>query len=267
MMMIMVVFSSSSLGFVTINRWWNRLAFKLITTSHQRRWCWKSVISGRMIQVRWRSNRSSVMHLKRMNSLSRDSSMNGDAFSLLGQYTVLAENPKTGEKVQTSAPLTVRSDATSIDRTAFVPQDAFRTLEAGPNLPTALVQPGVDTNSFLSPDVLRALDQTKPKATEADEKEKPMSPPKVIVPLKPVTCKEGQPINFTAKVEGNPQPTVRLRETIPNVSWSIPFSSPGWKMDNPFRTPIDSGRIMMFPARQFFFKSMEHGQTIVATTL
>jgi hypothetical protein len=126
-----------------------------------------------------------------------------------GIFTVLAENPKTGERVETSAPLTVRSDTTLIDRTAFVPSDAFRTLESAPTLRTALVQPGVDTNSFLTPDVLRTLDQVKPKTTDTEEKEQPRMAPKFIVPLQPIKCSEGQPINFTAKVEGNPQPVVR----------------------------------------------------------
>jgi hypothetical protein len=126
-----------------------------------------------------------------------------------GTYTVIAENPKTGERAQTSAPLTVRRDTTSIDRTAFVAPDAFRTLEAAPTLRTALTQPGVDTNSFLSPDVLRTLDQVKQRPTDTQEKEQPRSAPKVIAHLQPLNVNEGQPINFTAKVQGSPQPTVR----------------------------------------------------------
>lgn len=129
-------------------------------------------------------------------------------FLFLGTYTVLAKNPKTGEQVVTSAPLTVRGDSTLVDRTAFVAPDAFRSLDAGPNMRTPLVEPGVDTNSFLTPDILRALDQVKPKPADTQEQEQPRSPPKVIVPLKPITCNEGQPINFTAKVEGYPTPTV-----------------------------------------------------------
>jgi hypothetical protein len=127
----------------------------------------------------------------------------------IGKYTVIAENPKTGERVETSASLTVRSDPTLIDQTAFVPSDAFQPFEASPNSRTPFVEPGVDTNSFLNPAVLRALDQTKPKPVNIDEQQKPLSPPKVIIPLKPVDCNEGQPIIFTAKVEGNPQPMVR----------------------------------------------------------
>ncbi len=125
-----------------------------------------------------------------------------------GTYTVIAENPKTGEHVETSAPLTVRQDTTSVDRTAFVAPDAFRSLETGPTLRTMLVQPGVDTQSFLTPDVLRALEQVKTRPSDVSEKEQPQSAPKVIVPLQPIQCNEGQPINFTAKVEGNPTPTV-----------------------------------------------------------
>ncbi|CAF4530496.1 unnamed protein product, partial [Rotaria magnacalcarata] len=64
-------------------------------------------------------------------------------------YTVIAQNPRTGERVETSAPLVVRSDATPVDHTAFVAPDAFRNLESGPNLRTVFVEPGVDTNSFL----------------------------------------------------------------------------------------------------------------------
>ncbi|CAM2700506.1 unnamed protein product [Rotaria socialis] len=124
-----------------------------------------------------------------------------------GTYTVIAQNPRTGERVETSAPLVVRSDTTPVDHTAFVAPDAFRTLESGPNLRTVFVEPGVDTNSFLSPDALKALDQGKPKPTGEQEKEQPRTPPKVIIPLKPINCNEGQPINFTAKVEGNPHPT------------------------------------------------------------
>ncbi|CAF4147161.1 unnamed protein product, partial [Rotaria sp. Silwood2] len=123
-----------------------------------------------------------------------------------GTYTVIAHNPKTGERAQTSAPLIVRSDATPVDYTAFVAPDAFRTLEAGPNLRTVFVEPGVDTHSFLAPDVLKTLDQVKPKPMEVDEKEQPRIAPKVIVPLQPIQCSEGQPINFIAKVEGNPHP-------------------------------------------------------------
>ena len=122
---------------------------------------------------------------------------------------MIAENPKTGERVETSAPLTVRGDDTPIDRTAFVAPDAFRTLEAALPLRTVMVEAGVDTNSFLKPDILRNLDQVKPKPTDVPEKQQPVIAPKVLVPLQPIKCNEGQPINFTAKVEGNPQPTVR----------------------------------------------------------
>ncbi|CAF1249473.1 unnamed protein product, partial [Adineta ricciae] len=123
-----------------------------------------------------------------------------------GNYTVIAENPKTGERVETSAPLTVRGDATSIDRTAFVAPDAFRTLETVAPLRPVVDESGVDTNSYLSPDVLRALDQAKQKPNEAPEKKQPLVAPKVLAPLQPIKCNEGQPINFTAKVEGVPQP-------------------------------------------------------------
>lgn len=109
-----------------------------------------------------------------------------------GTYTVVAENPKTGEHVETSAPLTVRTDTMSIDNTAFVPQDAFRT-----------------------------LDQGKPKPSDAPEKNEPKTPPKVIVPLQPVSCKEGEPIIFTAKVIGNPQPTVRSNEDSQRYNFSL----------------------------------------------
>ena len=133
-----------------------------------------------------------------------------------GLYTVIAENPKTGERVETSAPLTVRQDATLVDRTAFVPQDSFRNLEDATKLRTNFVQPGVDTNSFLTPDILNALEQGRPMpTTSAPEKEQPLAPPRVIVPLKPVNCQEGQPINFTAQVEGNPQPQVRISSLLP----------------------------------------------------
>lgn len=128
-----------------------------------------------------------------------------------GTYTVLAKNPKTGEQVETSAPLTVRGDSTLVDRTAFVAPDAFRSFETAPNLRT-VVEPGVDTSSFLTPDILRALDQTKPKPTDTQDKEQPRSAPKVIVPLQPIKCNEGQPINFTAKVDGFPTPTVSCSE-------------------------------------------------------
>ncbi|CAF5046076.1 unnamed protein product, partial [Rotaria sp. Silwood1] len=123
-----------------------------------------------------------------------------------GNYTVIAHNPKTGERAETSAPLVVRSDTTPVDYTAFVAPDAFRTLEAGPNLRTVFVEPGVDTQSFLTPDVLKTLDQVKPKPMDVDEKEQPRIAPKVVVHLQPIKCNEGQPINFIAKVEGNPHP-------------------------------------------------------------
>jgi len=152
-----------------------------------------------MIQVKL--NKDLISRLVKYSSI--------DLLFFKGNYTVIAENPKTGERVETSAPLTVRGDTTSIDRTAFVAPDAFRTLESALPLRTALVQPGVDTNSFLKPDVLRALDQAKPKPMDVQEKQQPLIAPKVIVPLQPIKCNEGQPINFTAKVEGNPQPTVR----------------------------------------------------------
>ena len=128
--------------------------------------------------------------------------------NILGLYTVIAENPKTGERVETSAPLSVRTDATLVDRTAFVPPDSFRNLEEATKLRTNFVQPGVDTNSFLTPEILKALEQGKPMPMDTTEKEQPLTPPKVIVPLKPANCSEGQPIIFTAKVEGNPQPMV-----------------------------------------------------------
>lgn len=126
----------------------------------------------------------------------------------LGLYTVIAENPKTGERVETSAPLTVRTDATLIDRTAFVSPDSFRNLEDGTKLRTNFIQPGVDTNSFISPEIFKALEQGKPVPMDTQDKHQPLTPPRVIVPLKPVNCNEGQPIIFTAKVEGTPQPTV-----------------------------------------------------------
>ena len=82
-------------------------------------------------------------------------------------------------------------------------------METTPNLRTVIVEPGVDTNTFLNSDVLRALDQIKPKSSEKQEKEESFVPPKIIHPLQPINCIEGQPIHFMAKVEGNPLPTVR----------------------------------------------------------
>lgn len=133
---------------------------------------------------------------------------------LVGNYRAVAQNPKTGERVETSAPLFVRGDSMPVDRTAFVAPDAFRTLEMGPNQRPIVIEPGVDTNSFLTPEILQALEQGKPKQIESTEQQKPMSPPKVVVPLKPITCNEGQPIIFTAKVIGNPQPTVSNMQEI-----------------------------------------------------
>jgi hypothetical protein len=52
------------------------------------------------------------------------------------------------------------------------------------------------------------IDRTAFVAPDIPEKEQPRSAPKVIVPLQPIKCNEGQPINFTAKIEGNPTPTV-----------------------------------------------------------
>lgn len=61
------------------------------------------------------------------------------------------------------------------------------------------------------------MDQTKPKPMDIEEQEQPRSAPKVLVPLQPTNTNEGQPINFTAKVQGNPQPTVSLeKKTLKN---------------------------------------------------
>jgi hypothetical protein len=190
-----ISFSCSLLGFVIINHYWNQIVFKHIMIFHQKHLFWKLVIFGHMIQVKLMNKDLDL--IKTIN------------FFFAGTYTVIAENSKTGERIETSAPLTVRGDITSIDRTAFVAPDAFRTLEEAPNLRTAMVESGVDTNSFLTPDILRTLDQTKPRPTDTQEKEQPRIAPKVIVPLQSINVNEGQPINFTAKIEGYPQPTVR----------------------------------------------------------
>lgn len=183
-----------------------------------------------------------------------------------GNYTVVAENPKTGERVETSAPLTVRGDTTSIDRTAFVAPDAFRTLETAAPLRPVVNESGVDTNSFLSPDVLRALDQTKAKPAEAPEKKQPLTAPKVIQPLQPISVQEGQPINFTAKVQGVPQPTVSGHRGM-NVLIVLVSSSPGRKTVSHCRSPTAFGRTTMRRARPCSCRSTARDPTTQPLTL
>lgn len=158
--------------------------------------------------------------------------------------------------------MTVRTDSTLVDQTAFVAPDAFRTLESSPNQRSPKIQPGVDTGSFVSPNALRALEHVQPKPVETEEKEQPRTPPKVLIPLQPVKIHEGQPINFTAKIDGFPVPSVSDRQKRKDSLNFFFFSSFGLKMVNHYKNRIESGHIMIYQVKLFSYKLAEHGQMI-----
>ena len=67
---------------------------------------------------------------------------------------------------------------------------------------------GIDQTPLVNPDAFKYLEQHAPQKKKDDAE--PMVPPKVIIPLKDVTLKEGQPVVLACKIQGYPKPTVTI---------------------------------------------------------
>ncbi len=70
--------------------------------------------------------------------------------------------------------------------------------------------PNVDSTPLVNPDAFKYLDNppNRPGVRETDDENDNLQPPKVIVPLKDMELKEGEPVLLICKIEGKPKPKV-----------------------------------------------------------
>ena len=107
--------------------------------------------------------------------------------------------------------MTVDVNQPNIDQRSFVPQTAFDKLEK-PSLKLIDVTSGVDQTSFFNQDLFRPLDERYIKHPSAivggedSDAAMPVSAPKVLTPLRPITTSEGDTVLLTTQVEGYPLP-------------------------------------------------------------
>jgi hypothetical protein len=126
-----------------------------------------------------------------------------------GTYQLIAQNP-LGQEV-TSCEVTVDVNQPNIDQRSFVPQTAFDKLEK-PSLPFAITTSGVDQTSFFNQDLFRPFDERNIKHPSAivgghdSDASMPISAPKILTPLRPLTSPEGETVLLTTQVEGYPLP-------------------------------------------------------------
>ena len=126
-----------------------------------------------------------------------------------GTYRLVAKNPVGQE--DTSSVVTVDINQPKIDQRSFVPQTAFEKLEK-PVFKLNNVTSGVDQSSFFNQDLFRPFDERNiahPSALvggEDSDAAMPISPPKVITPLRPIKTTEGETVVLIAQVEGYPLP-------------------------------------------------------------
>lgn len=126
-----------------------------------------------------------------------------------GAYRLVAKNP-LGEE-ETTADVNVNLDQPKIDQRSFVPQAAFDRLEK-PSLKPLNVTSGVDQTSFFNQDLFRPFDEHTIKhpsafvGGEESDAAMPISPPRILTPLRPLTVPEGEAVLFTTQVEGYPIP-------------------------------------------------------------
>ncbi len=126
-----------------------------------------------------------------------------------GTYRLVAENPVGQE--ETSSEVTVDINQPNIDQRSFVPQTAFDKLEK-PLLQLKNVTSGVDQTSFFNQDLFRPFDERHIKhpsaivGGEESDAAMPVSPPKILSHLRPITTTEGNTVLLTTQVEGYPLP-------------------------------------------------------------
>ena len=65
---------------------------------------------------------------------------------------------------------------------------------------------GIDQTPLVNPEAFRYLEQHAPQKRK--ETNDLMIPPKVIIPLKDVSLKEGDPVFIACKIQGYPKPNV-----------------------------------------------------------
>jgi hypothetical protein len=126
-----------------------------------------------------------------------------------GIYRLVAQNPSGQE--ETSCEVNVDVNQPNIDQRSFVPQTAFDKLEK-PLYKLNNVTSGVDQTSFFNQDLFRPLDERNIKHPSAivggedSDAAMPVSGPKVLTPLRPITTTEGDTVLLTTQVEGYPLP-------------------------------------------------------------
>ena len=126
-----------------------------------------------------------------------------------GTYRLVAQNP-SGED-ETSCEISIDANQPDIDQRSFVPQNAFDRLEK-PTMRPLDVTSGVDQTSFFNQDLFRPFDEYTIKHPSAivggedSDAAMPISPPKILTPLRPLSAPEGEAVLFTTQVEGYPLP-------------------------------------------------------------
>ena len=126
-----------------------------------------------------------------------------------GTYRLVAKNPVGQE--ETTAEVTVDLNQPKIDQRSFVPQTAFDKLEK-PQMKPNQVIPGVDQSTFFNQELFRPFDERNiqhPSALvggEDGDAAMPISPPKVLTPLRPIKTTEGETAVLVTQVEGYPLP-------------------------------------------------------------
>ncbi len=75
--------------------------------------------------------------------------------------------------------------------------------------------PGIDQRPLVDPDAFKYLENPLNRNAPAkDDSNENLQPPVVIVPLKDIQLKEGEPVLLMCKIEGNPKPKVNTSALI-----------------------------------------------------
>ena len=124
-------------------------------------------------------------------------------------YRLVARNLLGQE--ETSCDVNVDLIQPIIDQRSFVPQTAFTRLEK-PLLQPTNITSGVDQTSFFNQELFRPFEERQLKYPSAivggedSDAAMPISAPRVLVPLRPITTNEGNHVLLTTQVEGYPLP-------------------------------------------------------------
>lgn len=134
-------------------------------------------------------------------------------------YSVIAEN-KAGQD-QTNGRLDIIKD-TNVDSQPIIDPDAFKYIQPPPQAPPMDGFNPANLRHNPMPTGPRRGPSPAPPATPAhlkpipdsvyvpnDDEERPLSPPKVVVPLKDLKVNEGDPVNLMTKILGYPIPSIR----------------------------------------------------------